>query len=711
MKLIQCTVRGFGKIKNQTFTFTDGLQTFCRENGWGKTTLTAFLKAMLYGLAPSRGDNLSENERKHFLPWDNGNCGGTLIFEADGRCYRIERAFFAKTTGSDDTCTVYDESTGAVVPWQRSVGEMLFGIDADAFERTVFLSERSLGGRCQNVTVKAKLADLVGTDADMGDLKTVMQAMDTRRRELYVNRKGSSAQINTLDRDIRQKASSLEEVTHNIDNLKAQITATDTAREEAALQTAYDALRKEANGLRTPEDGLLLKDACHKADAQLREAQTAYTDAREAFGEDVPGEDAIRQTRQAFMRCADTDAAYARDAAEAEALRHFFARPTDKDELDGMSRRLHKRPPSLLPTVLCAISAGLCAALGIWFHPLCFLGVFVALCLGISACTLYIKGKKEQVTLSDFLGKYPTLNHEPAAAFSEIYSNFAKLCLQKEHIFAEKEQENRQNDDVQENRNIVRSFAAAYGCNITDITVFDALLSARHRLDAAEQVLALAKEHRQAAYSRMQAFEKTLDPQRRQALEQQMQQIQTQLSELYQAKTRDALVRQTLKQACDTRDRLTAETEQLLAKKEAYREEHDTLVKAMSYLEKASMQLTARYTQPTKTAFVKYANMLLGTDSTGQFSMTTEFELSKEEGGVRKPIEAFSRGTRDLHAFALRLALVDALFTKEAPFLILDDPFVALDDTHLSSALSMLKHLSRDRQILYFTCSESRMPI
>ena len=54
------------------------------------------------------------------------------------------------------------------------------------------------------------------------------------------------------------------------------------------------------------------------------------------------------------------------------------------------------------------------------------------------------------------------------------------------------------------------------------------------------------------------------------------------------------------------------------------------------------------------------------------------------------------------------LALVDALFKDGPVFLILDDPFVDLDDEHTSAAKSLLKKISKDRQIIYLVCNSSR---
>lgn len=44
MKLIKCHIENFGKLSDFTYDFTDGCNTVCEENGWGKSTLAAFLR-------------------------------------------------------------------------------------------------------------------------------------------------------------------------------------------------------------------------------------------------------------------------------------------------------------------------------------------------------------------------------------------------------------------------------------------------------------------------------------------------------------------------------------------------------------------------------------------------------------------------------------------------------------------------------------------
>ena len=79
-----------------------------------------------------------------------------------------------------------------------------------------------------------------------------------------------------------------------------------------------------------------------------------------------------------------------------------------------------------------------------------------------------------------------------------------------------------------------------------------------------------------------------------------------------------------------------------------------------------------------------------------------------DEKGEAREIDYFSAGTIDSIMLCMRLALVDALFKQENPFLLLDDPFVNLDDQHTERALAMLREIAKNKQVVYMVCNSSR---
>ena len=64
MKLIRMHVDNFGCLHDFDYSFNDGLNVVLHDNGWGKTTMAVFMKAMLYGFGTKRSKDINENERK-----------------------------------------------------------------------------------------------------------------------------------------------------------------------------------------------------------------------------------------------------------------------------------------------------------------------------------------------------------------------------------------------------------------------------------------------------------------------------------------------------------------------------------------------------------------------------------------------------------------------------------------------------------------------
>ena len=48
------------------------------------------------------------------------------------------------------------------------------------------------------------------------------------------------------------------------------------------------------------------------------------------------------------------------------------------------------------------------------------------------------------------------------------------------------------------------------------------------------------------------------------------------------------------------------------------------------------------------------------------------------------------------------------MYEGQKPPIILDDPFTNFDEDKIDMALGLIEELSKEKQILYFTCHESR---
>ncbi len=131
------------------------------------------------------------------------------------------------------------------------------------------------------------------------------------------------------------------------------------------------------------------------------------------------------------------------------------------------------------------------------------------------------------------------------------------------------------------------------------------------------------------------------------------------------------------------------------------------LLKTRELLLRADEKLARTYLSRIADGLTKYDTLLGGK---GGLSADSDLHLSGVQNGLSLPLEVMSRGERALSKLALRLSLADALGGAETPFLLLDDPFLAVDDEGVGRALAALPSLAKGRQILYFTCSASRLP-
>ena len=154
-------------------------------------------------------------------------------------------------------------------------------------------------------------------------------------------------------------------------------------------------------------------------------------------------------------------------------------------------------------------------------------------------------------------------------------------------------------------------------------------------------------------------------------------------------------------------EELREELDNALAEESALKRKHALIVKTLELLEKAEQNLKDKYIFPVKNSFLSYSELLervLGE----RVSFDKNFKVRFERGGEERSDAHLSAGQRSLCALCLRLALIDNMYKKEKPFIIMDDPFVHLDGEHMERAGKLLKELARGRQIIYFCCHESR---
>ena len=133
---------------------------------------------------------------------------------------------------------------------------------------------------------------------------------------------------------------------------------------------------------------------------------------------------------------------------------------------------------------------------------------------------------------------------------------------------------------------------------------------------------------------------------------------------------------------------------------------YNIIGKTKEYLEMAKQNFSKKYMGEIKDSFEKYHNMISA--SADKYELDANLNIKLIEKGSLHEIEYLSEGYKDLVGLCRRMAMVDAMYDMEKPFLIFDDPFVNLDESRLAGAMKFLDNIAKDYQVIYFSCHKSR---
>jgi uncharacterized protein YhaN len=659
MKLLECYIENFGKLSKFSYHFEPGMNVLLRENGWGKTTFAAFLKAMLYGLGTSRSSDLQQNERLRYTPWQGGKCGGTLTFSTEKGIWRVERFFGARESG--DTFALYDCATGLPsTAYTEKLGEELFGINATGYERSTFISERltSDGAEKDYTGIQAKLVDM----NDLSDFEIADKKLNKRRQ--YYQVQGGRGLISDTERALSARKTELEDT-------------------EAALRQTND-LNRRARELDSKREALELSLK------ELRRKMDASVTVREARALDAHRDDLIRnldRCREQTASCRAYLSGNIPSSAAVEEQLRAHRTLNERKRPESSVRQISPLLPFLL-SVCGIICAGVGIALGSLFRYLYLIGpICGALLLGAGLCCSYLRRRAQQTLqalrasqgeydrmardLAAFLSGFPIVNADPALKNNGERLWAIRTKLDELHHAQVAEQE---------------AQAALDGFRTSHPEIFDG---------SAEK----ASE----------------DDRRDSALE---EQLNRQIDAL---RAERITCEREIARYSTVAGRYTAcaqEIANLEEKLKEYRKSLDIILSTQDFLAHARANLTTRYLSDIQDRFRHYMQLLTEEDrgttvfsdeyEADAFTVTPDFRVNITKYAQTRSAGALSRGGRDLVALCLRFSICDALFRGQNPPLILDDPFINLDDEKTVAAMHLLRKIASEKQILYVACHSSR---
>ena len=222
MKILNLSIRNFGRLSEQSFDLKDGCNTILRENGWGKSTLASFIKVMFYGFDGESKRGETDNERKRFKPWQGGVYGGSMVFEARGREYLVQRVFGAKA--SEDVFELYDNKTKLKSSdFSERLGDELFRLDSASFRKTILIGQNDLETSTTD-SINARMGNLTGVTDDINNFEKVSAAIKEKLNHMSPKRStGALAKMKSEELLLQQDLRTLPALDARIDQLDASI--------------------------------------------------------------------------------------------------------------------------------------------------------------------------------------------------------------------------------------------------------------------------------------------------------------------------------------------------------------------------------------------------------------------------------------------------------------------------------------------------------
>lgn len=805
MKLLACHIENFGKLSDFSMDFSDGMNVISEENGWGKTTLAAFLKAMLYGLDARKEPGAYDKERGIYHPWQGGIFGGTLDFEAAGHSWRISRTF-GKTEKADEF-HLYDLSTMLEnEAFSSNVGLELFDLDSASFKRSIFIGQNDC--TCTSTdSIHAKLGNLAENTNDINNYESACLKLKDALNHLSPNRVTGS---------IKRRRQLIEQ-------LGVEIRSLDAAEEGyAQLQELYDAKAEEKEHLlqERQQQAAALQEVSRESALQEKRAQyeALLTDARQLgetcrnyqnrFPAGVPDEEDLRRLTGTVRQMAETEATIRNLGTDEEEKRNYerlserFAEGApDKEtitkyiekqhELAAMKEKLeearqeeqemqtkldseplpeekHKKASwpvgSVIGVLMIAaalLGLGGSIAIRIYMSSLSFaryapaVGFMFAGVLCIVSSVFFQMGRKQKEQQKKLLEEEQEESRrrqserlESLLALQERIAGQEKQieeCSEEIRVFLESCHQEAQPEQyvpaLYELSNEAERFARLQQTKDALEEAGETQKELQAQVDAFAQQYHLqlqgdlaaeltdiqtraaeyriAKQSYERALWKLQQFEAQNDTKR--LLEEEhsgntLEEVNASIREidLQIEEARDTIeqYRRQMEQLQQQID-LKADREEELRRNQSLQEDdihrYEIMECTQEYLHRAKESFTAQYMAPISDGFRKYYGML-AESAQEEWQINANIQLQVRQAGQMRETQMLSSGYQDLIGICMRLALADAMYQEEKPFLILDDPFVNLDDAKVEAGKRLIQAVSEEYQTIYFTCHHSRKP-
>ena len=696
----------FGRLENETLDLEPGLNVIEAPNEAGKSTWTAFLRVMLYGL--NTRDRSPRADKRRYLPWSGSAMAGQLELSAPQGEITITRRTARSNAPMGAFSAVYTGSSQPVAALTASdCGEHLLGVPQDVYERSAFIRQSGLAVD-QSAALERRIASLITTGEED---TSFTDAAEHLKRQLNARRHNKTGLIPQTEREIQDLRATLAELSALSGSVQGDLDR------QRTVQARIEALEAQ----------LVRHDAADRAEAAMAveglrlDAASARDKVKtlERTSRGLP----TRQELDALQGRIDALATVDITVAKARAQVETAARPLRRAEseleahpLAGLTpaqaanRPLHLPPPPrlspLLPCLAVAISLLAAGAAG-WLTGLWPLaaGGGLLLAAGLLAALLVPFRRRKARWLLE-RGELEQRRQDEVADYTALYDAVSAAAAVHQNALAAYEAVSA---SAQTNLEQILSQLRAFRPLIRDLPAARQALNAAYELRAQ---LDQARKQEETARQRWEDRRGEVPPVPPAPVERPARSREQLRLELGQAGEELSALR---RQVHTTQGRIQAmgdpalfqsRIEGLETQRRSLQREYDAIALALEVLAASNGALQNRFSP----ALGQRAAEIFTQLTRGKYDkvlLSKELAPSAQEAGAMVPHEAalLSQGAADQLYLAVRLAISDMVLPAEnAVPIVLDDALVNFDDGRMAAALDYLVELSKTRQILLMTC-------
>lgn len=592
MIITKLHIENFGKLHDFDMNFTDGINQIYKENGWGKSSLSIFIKALLYGMpAKARGDSFNY-ERSRFYPWQGGLYGGFLQIKTANIEYKITR-FFGKTPEGDSLEILDLTNNQKLQNLNREIGEILFGVGRESFEVTAFFPQlKFISSANSQIT-----ASLTGADKFQNDLANFNQAI-----------KIIDAKISSLKKE-KPKKEDIENLHRHIDENK----------------TLIEIESKKKLNCREKLNNFDQQKLTYQIDYER--CKSEFSEKQMLFDKKLKIEEKLRDNSNKLNE-------------------YLVEKNQILEKIQQEDKKVNENKNAKTTNILSIVIPLVFVILIAVFSSLTIVGilkVIIGVCLSLIMLVL------------GFLSEFLILRRKRNNKRYDNKNSEGLLVNKLKEIDNQIKISEEINNQLKEDYKFYNKYTAPN----------------REKLEEIENILNNNKIDIITIKNQIENIDKEID---------------------------DLL---------DKNEKMVNDYNLIKENFHKIDDKIKILTLTKDFMLQARENVSKRFIVPINQSL---KNLLTTFDITDRnYIIDTEWNVKEETNFGTKEFQYSSQGLQDIISFCQRINLIDEIYKKEKPVIILDDTFVNLDDKKLKIAKEIIKEIAKTYQIIYICCNEKNI--